>query len=125
MKCPHMQASFKAPFKQLTEVISIIVALCVLPSFLFAQVNQARMLGTVTDQSGGVIAGATVTVTDVQKNVSRTLTTDSAGEYVAPNLDPDMYSVRVEAKGFKKFTREGMQLGVGQDAARGCHAANG
>jgi TonB dependent receptor len=35
---------------------------------------------------------------------------------VAPNLDPDTYMVRVESKGFKTFTREGMQLGVGQDA---------
>jgi len=39
-----------------------------------------------------------------------------AGEYVAPNLDPDTYSVRVEAKGFRTFTGEGMQLGVGRDA---------
>jgi hypothetical protein len=116
MKCSRLQASFKARLTRLTEVVSAIVALCVLPSFLLAQVNQARLLGTVTDQSGGVIAGATVTVTDVQKNVSRTLTTDSAGEYVAPNLDPDTYTLRVEAKGFKTFTREGMQLGVGQDA---------
>jgi hypothetical protein len=83
---------------------------------LFSQVNQARLLGTVTDQSGGVIAGATVTVTDVQKGVSRTLTTDSAGEYSAPNLDPSTYSLRVEFKGFRTFTREGMQLGVGQGA---------
>jgi len=101
---------------RLTQVVSAIVALCVLPSFLLAQVNQARLIGTVTDQSGGVIAGATVTVTDVQKNVSRTLTTDSAGEYVAPNLDPGTYAVRVESRGFKTFTRDGMQLGVGQDA---------
>jgi hypothetical protein len=116
MKCSHLQASFKARLTRLIEAVSAIVALCVLPSFLLAQVNQARLLGTVTDQSGGVIVGATVTVIDVQKNVSRTLTTDSAGEYVAPNLDPDMYALRVEAKGFRTFTREGMKLGVGQDA---------
>src|ERR1700693_2462337 len=116
MKCPHLQASFKTRLARLTKAVSAIVALCVLPSFLLAQVNQGRLLGTVMDQSGGVIAGATVTVTDVQKNVSRTLTTDSAGEYVAPNLDPDTYSVRVESRGFKTFTRDGMQLGVGPDA---------
>jgi hypothetical protein len=116
MKCSHLHVSFKARLKRLIEVVSAIVALCVLPSFLLAQVNQGRLLGTVTDQSGGVIVGATVTVTDVQKNVSRTLTTDSAGEYVAPNLDPDAYTLRVESRGFKTFTREGMQLGVGQDA---------
>src|ERR1700746_3972132 len=113
MMCPHLQALFKTHLTRLTEAVSAIVVLCVLPSFLLAQVNQARLLGSVTDQSGGVIAGATVTVTDIQKNVSRTLTTDSAGEYVAPNLDPDTYRLRVEAKGFRTFTREGMQLGVG------------
>jgi hypothetical protein len=83
---------------------------------LFSQVNQARLLGTVSDQSGGVIAGATVTVLDVQKGVSRTLTTDAAGEYSAPNLDPSTYTLRIEFKGFRTFTREGMQLGVGQGA---------
>src|ERR1700730_16200758 len=106
MKCPRFHASFNTQFMRFTKVVSAIVALCVLPSCLLAQVNQARMLGTVADQSGGVIVGATVTITDVQKNVSRTLTTDSAGEYVAPNLDPDAYTLRVEAKGFRTFTRE-------------------
>ena len=67
MKCSHLQASFKARIMRLTEVVSAIVALCVLPSFLLAQVNQARLLGTITDQSGGVIAGATVTVTECAK----------------------------------------------------------
>src|SRR5665213_1052220 len=116
MKCSLVKGSFKLRFTCLIKIVSVIVALCVLPSFLLGQVNQARMLGTVADQSGGVIVGATVTITDVQKNVSRTLTTDSAGEYVAPNLDPDTYTIRVESKGFKTFSREGMQLGVGQDA---------
>src|SRR5271165_3539860 len=116
MQCPLLQASFKTRLTRLAEVVSALVALCVLPSFLLAQVNQGRLLGAVTDQSGGAIAGATVTVTDVQKNVSRTLTTDSAGEYVAPNLDPDTYMLRVEFRGFKTFTRDGMQLLVGQDA---------
>jgi hypothetical protein len=97
-------------------VLGVILGVVCVGAPLFSQVNQARLLGTVTDQSGGVIAGATVTVTDVQKGVSRTLTTDSAGEYSAPNLDPSTYSLRVEYKGFKTFTREGMQLGVGQGA---------
>src|SRR5579862_1747326 len=83
---------------------------------LFAQVNQGRILGTVRDQSGGAIAGATVTVTDVLKNVSRTLTSDDAGEYAAPNLDPSTYSVRVEFKGFKAFNRQGLVISVGQEA---------
>jgi hypothetical protein len=97
-------------------VLGVILGVVLACAPVFSQVNQARLLGTVTDQSGGVIAGANVIVTDTQKGVSRTLTTDSAGEYSAPNLDPSTYTLRVEYKGFKTFTREGMQLGVGQGA---------
>jgi hypothetical protein len=97
-------------------VLGVILGVVCVGAPLFSQVNQARLLGTVTDQSGGVIAGAIVIVMDVQKGVSRNLTTDSAGEYSAPNLDPSTYSLRVEFKGFRTFTREGMELGVGQGA---------
>ena len=83
---------------------------------LSAQSNQGRIFGTVRDQSGGVIAGATVTVTDVLKGVTRTLTTDESGDYSAPNLDPSIYRVRVEFKGFRSFDREGLVIGVGQEA---------
>src|SRR6476646_4150062 len=60
----------------------------------FSQANQGRILGAVTDQSGGAMAGALVTVTDSQRGVSRALTADDAGEYSAPNLLPGTYTVR-------------------------------
>jgi len=116
MKRLSLQASTGTGVTRVAAIFGAIIAMCVLPAMLLSQVNQARVLGTVSDQSGGVIAGATVTITDVQKNVSRTLTTDTAGEYTAPNLDPDTYTIRVEFRGFKTFTRQGMQLGVGQEA---------
>src|ERR1700675_3449203 len=68
---------------------------------LFSQGNQGRILGTVTDKTGGVISGATVTVKDVERGISRDLTTGDSGEYNAPNLLPGNYTVRAEAKGFK------------------------
>ncbi|HET6143957.1 MAG TPA: TonB-dependent receptor [Candidatus Acidoferrales bacterium] len=77
---------------------------------LFAQGSAGRILGAVTDQSGGAIAGATVIVTDVARNVPRTLTTDQAGEYNAGNLLPGNYKVRADAKGFKAFERTGITL---------------
>src|SRR5579864_5682471 len=80
---------------------------------VFSQGNFGRILGTVTDQSGGVIASATVTVIDTQRGVSRTLTSDEAGEYNAPTLIPGTYTVRVEAKGFKKIERQNVLLEVG------------
>jgi hypothetical protein len=82
---------------------------------LFSQGNFGRILGTVTDQSGGVISGATVTVLDTQRGVSRTLTTDQAGEYSAPTLIPGDYTVRVEAKGFKRVDRQNVVLEVGKE----------
>src|SRR4029077_4570627 len=116
MKRLSFQASTGTGVTRVAAIFGAIIGMCGLPAMLLSQVNQARVLGTVSDQSGGVIAGATVTITDVQKNVSRTLTTDTAGEYTAPNLDPDTYAIRVEFRGFKTFTRQGMQLGVGQEA---------
>jgi hypothetical protein len=79
---------------------------------LLAQGTAGRILGSVTDQSGGAIAGATVIVTDVDRNAPRTLTTGQAGEYDAPNLLPGNYKVRGEAKGFKTFERSGLFLDV-------------
>ncbi len=79
---------------------------------LFAQGSAGRILGTVTDQSGGAVANATVTVTDVDRNVPRVLMTDQAGGYNAPNLLPGNYKVRAEAKGFKAFERTGVILEV-------------
>ena len=82
---------------------------------LFSQGNLGRITGTITDQSGGVIAGATVTVNDVERGVSRTLTTGDSGEYNAPNLLPGSYAVRAEAKGFKAVRRENILLEVGKE----------
>ena len=82
---------------------------------LFAQGSSGRILGTVTDQSGAVIAGATVSIIDTQRGLARTLTTDQAGEYNAPNLIPGTYTVRVEAKGFQTLNRENVELEVGKE----------
>src|ERR1700757_2262315 len=82
---------------------------------LFAQANFGRILGTVTDQSGGVVPGATVSITDTQRGLARTLTTDAAGEYNAPTLIPGTYTVRVEAKGFKTMEHQNVLLEVGKE----------
>jgi carboxypeptidase family protein/TonB-dependent receptor-like protein len=82
---------------------------------LFSQTNQGRIQGAVFDQTGGAIAGATVTVTDVARGAARTLTTDSAGEYSAPNLLPSTYTVRAEARGFKAVEHTNVLVQVGED----------
>jgi hypothetical protein len=82
---------------------------------LLAQGNLGRILGTITDQSGGVVAGATVTVLDQERGTARTLTTDQAGEYNAPNLTPGMYTVRAETKGFKTAENGNILVEVGKE----------
>jgi hypothetical protein len=82
---------------------------------LFSQGNQGRITGTITDKSGGVVAGATVTVKDVQRGVTRTLTTGDSGEYNAPNLLPGSYAVRAEAKGFRAIEQQNILLEVGKE----------
>ncbi len=82
---------------------------------LFSQGNFGRILGAITDQSGGVVAGATVTIVDTQRGVARTLKTDDAGEYNAPTLIPGTYTVRAEAKGFKTVERQNVVLEVGKE----------
>ena len=93
-------------------VLSVTFGMLFLCIPLFSQGTAGKILGTVTDLSGGAIAGATVIVTDVDRNVPRTLTTDQSGEYSAPNLLPGNYKVRGEAKGFKAFERSGVILEV-------------
>src|SRR2546430_3090321 len=82
---------------------------------LLAQGNLGRILGTITDQSGGVVAGATVTVLDQERGTARTLTTNQAGEYNAPNLTPGTYTVRAETKGFKTGENANILVEVGKE----------
>jgi trimeric autotransporter adhesin len=82
---------------------------------LVSQTNTGRIFGTVTDQTGAAINAAKVVVTDVQRGVTRSLTTDEAGAYVAPNLLSGTYKVRAEAKGFKTVERINIVLEVAKD----------
>src|SRR6266436_3470666 len=101
----------------MTFLRSIAVFLFVFCAFGIAsgQTQEGRILGTVTDQSGGLVKGARVTITNVDTGVSRTLETNDAGDYVAPSLPPGPYKLVVEATGFKKIERGGIRLEVAKD----------
>src|SRR5258708_3694623 len=83
---------------------TLVALLLSLPAY--SQGSAGRILGAITDSNGGAIAGATVTVADVQRGSTRTLTTDESGAYNAPNLIPGGYKVRAEFKGFKVTERQ-------------------
>jgi hypothetical protein len=102
-----------AKWKSAFAVSILIIGLSLLSSApLFSQGSTGRILGTVTDQTGGAMAGAAVTITDTQRGTSRNLITDEAGEYNAPSLTASTYKVHVEAKGFKKIERQNVILEV-------------
>jgi hypothetical protein len=82
---------------------------------LLGQGSFGRILGTVTDQTGAVLPGAKVSIIDTQRGLARSLTTDEAGEYNAPNLIPGTYTVRVEAPGFKTLDRQNVALEVNKE----------
>jgi hypothetical protein len=87
-----------------------------LGSGLYAQGVRATILGRVSDESGAVVPGAQVTITNVGTNEGRTTQTDSGGGYVIPQLLPGEYTLAVEITGFKKEIRKGIVLETGQEA---------
>ncbi|HXX00298.1 MAG TPA: carboxypeptidase-like regulatory domain-containing protein, partial [Candidatus Acidoferrales bacterium] len=92
--------------------LSTLVLLAV-PSL--GQSTAGRVLGTITDQSGAAVAGATVVLTDVERGTVRSLSTDQSGTYVAADLQPGTYKIHVEAKGFKTVERPSVPVEVATD----------
>jgi len=72
----------------------------------FAQSTYGAVLGVAADDSGGVLPGATVTLTEVQTAVARSTTTKENGSYEFLNLTQGLYRVDVELQGFRKFSTE-------------------
>ena len=82
----------------------------------FAQLQGARIVGSIYDPQRAGIPGATVTVTNVATNLARTVVTDLEGSYVVTPLDPGTYKVTAAICGFQTTVREGVELTVGQAA---------
>ena len=97
------------------RILGIICLVLAVAVPLTSQTTTGRILGTVRDQSGAALPAATVTVTDVQRGITRTVTTDDSGEYVVPNLTPGIYTVRAESRGFKTVERPNIQVEVATD----------
>jgi hypothetical protein len=90
------------------------VALMPLAGALFAQT--AQITGRVTDATGAVVPGATVTVTNVATGAERRVVTNETGYYTVPLLPPGEYRIALEQKGFKPITQSGVVLQVDQRA---------
>jgi hypothetical protein len=93
------------------SVVLSLLALSLQP--VDAQVAGATILGTISDPGGAVIANAQVTVKDLGTGLARTVTTNSAGFYTAPNLAPGKYELRASAPGFSVGMASDITLTVG------------
>ena len=80
---------------------------------LHAQTTNGSIEGSVTDPSGGAVAGASVTARNLDTGLTQTTTTTDAGIYSLPNLPPGRYSVTVEAPNLKKHAQEGVTVTTG------------
>lgn len=93
-----------------------LLVLC-LPLVFFAMsaaAQEATIVGTVTDPSGAVVPGATITITHLETGQVRTATSGANGEYAAPALAVGRYTLRVSAPHFKNLEKSGIVLNVGE-----------
>jgi hypothetical protein len=78
----------------------------------YSQALNGTILGTITDATGAVVPDAKVTITETNTNVTRTLTTNESGNFLAANVPQGTYSVTVEQTGFRKATRANVDVTI-------------
>lgn len=102
------------PASVVVSVLLCVLSMTVLARPLPAQaVAVAQVSGVVADPSGAAIAGAQVRITETDKHMVRTATTDEGGRYALPNLPVGPYQLGVTAAGFKNYLQSGIVLQVG------------
>src|SRR5437867_6132039 len=87
---------------------------CVLPTTTFSQTSNATLGGTVSDASGALIPGVTVTATNSGTGIVTTVVSNEAGAYQFASLQTGTYTVTAELPGFQTQARNGVALGVSQ-----------
>ncbi|MBS1828218.1 MAG: carboxypeptidase regulatory-like domain-containing protein [Acidobacteria bacterium] len=97
-------------------MFSRLLLIPVLPVFLFAQAESARLMGVVTDPAGAVVANAKVTFLHVATGGSSSVQSNGEGRYSSLPLRIGEYRVEVQAEGFKRTVRSGVVLEIQQTA---------
>jgi len=97
-------------------LVSTVGLLLVVSASALAQTTSATLQGMVSDDQGGVLPGATATISNVETGLTRTATTDERGWYRVPALPPGRYQLRVELSGFVSYLRQNLTLTIGQEA---------
>ena len=105
-----MSRCYRLPLRLTILLIGLALAMPAVP--VSAQAIRGTLLGTVTDQSGAAMPGATVVITEKSTNVSRETVTNTTGNYTFPNLVDGTYTVKAELAGFKTVVRENIRIAV-------------
>ncbi|MGA7313846.1 MAG: TonB-dependent receptor [Silvibacterium sp.] len=119
---PSLLGDSKNNMKTVYSVLAFVLLACL---SLSAQQITGNIRGTVTDPSGAVIQGASVTARQTETGLSRTTTTDREGNYVLLELPVGHYSLQVAAKGFEEYVHDGITLNVNETASVSPHLAVG
>jgi hypothetical protein len=85
---------------------------------VWAQYTTARLSGIVSDPSGAVVAGATITVQEVGTGYTQSTNSTSAGQYLFPSLPVGTYQITVSMAGYTSYVQKGIVLSLGQAAAQ-------
>jgi Carboxypeptidase regulatory-like domain/TonB dependent receptor len=104
--------SWNRTVERMYSVIALLALLCICAQS-YGQVSGATLSGTLTDSSHAAIPHAQVEIQNVATGVKRTVTTDGAGFYAAPNLLPGHYKVTAMSPGFEKTVDTTVELAVG------------
>lgn len=112
-----MHTLMSSPFAHLMKGlgISLLVILVITPIVSSqTQITTGTIQGTVTDTNGAIVPGATVEIKNLDTNLSRTLTSDEGGRFVALALPPGPYSIAVSKQGFATAAADRLDLTIGQ-----------
>src|SRR5436189_6382039 len=88
--------------------MALVLVLVSIPAF--AQSGTGVLTGQVTDQSGAVVPGGTVTVTNQATNEGHVVQSDTTGFYRVVSLQPGKYSVKASAQGFKTSEQSNIEV---------------
>src|SRR6187200_423129 len=94
-----------------------LVAALLLSASASAQTVTGTMSGTVTDQQGRIVPGATVTIVNEATNDTRSTVTAAAGDFLVTNLQPGQYTLRIALQSFRTLERKNIVLSAGERLA--------
>jgi len=100
--------------KHRLSLFLLILATTLMPSLVMAQIDRTEIDGTVRDQTGAVIEGASVLVTQGETGLHRELSTNRDGIYTVPLLSPGKYTLTFVKEGFQKMVFQDVLQTAGQ-----------